>query len=57
MHTWGRAAIGCRPDAADAEHDLLTPAKCLIVHVDIACTYCIDVFHFEEITKELLLNI
>ena len=24
---WGRAAIGCRPDAVDAERDLLAPDK------------------------------
>ena len=25
------AAIGCRPDAADAERDMLGPAKCLVI--------------------------
>jgi len=29
---WGHAAIGCRPDAADAERDQLLPARSLVIN-------------------------
>jgi len=36
--TQGHAAIGCRPDAVDAEHDLLVPASCYLnANIFIIC--------------------
>jgi len=32
-HARGRAAIGCRPDAADVERDLLAPAESVVILV------------------------
>jgi len=53
-HAWGRfcfkymlaidkfVAIGCRPDAADAEYDLLVPAKSLVTVITQSCEQCHD---------------
>ena len=35
-------AIGCRPDAADAEHDLLVSAKSLVTLITQSCEQCHD---------------
>jgi len=35
MHAWWRTAIGCRPDTADAEHDImLASAKFLVIFIN-----------------------
>jgi len=33
-------AIGCRPDAADGEHDLLMSAKSLVTLITQSCEQC-----------------
>ena len=35
-------ATGCRPDAADAEHDLLVSAKSLVTLITQSCEQCHD---------------
>jgi len=35
-------AIGCRPDAANAEHDLLVLAKSLVTLITQSCEQCHD---------------
>ena len=35
-------AIGCRPDAADAKHDLLVLAKSLVTLITQSCEQCHD---------------
>ena len=36
------AATGCRPVAADAEHDLLVSAKSLVTLITQSCEQCHD---------------
>ena len=35
-------AVGCRPDAGDAEHDLLVSAKSLVILITQSCEQCHD---------------